>query len=120
MYTLFIRGTKLTSVQLLNAAGLYRSGAMLKEGSQKLDLLRQEIDNGLATQNLKESVRALEAMNMIRVAQFVVMSALCREESRGAHQRLDFPETNDEAWLSHLEIRKKEGNIEIIKQLIKA
>jgi hypothetical protein len=33
---------------------------------------------------------------------------------------LDFPETNDEAWLSHLEIRKKEGNIEIIKQLIKA
>jgi len=105
---------------LLNAAGLYRSGAMLKEGSQKLNLLRQEIDNGLATQNLKESVRALEAMNMIRVAQFVVMSALCREESRGAHQRLDFPETNDEAWLSHLEIRKKEGNIEIIKQLIKA
>jgi succinate dehydrogenase/fumarate reductase flavoprotein subunit len=36
--------------------------------------------------------RALEARNLLTVADAIVQAALGREESRGAHSRLDFPE----------------------------
>jgi L-aspartate oxidase len=35
--------------------------------------------------------------NMILAAQFITMSALQRQESRGGHYRLDFPETSAQA-----------------------
>jgi len=38
--------------------------------------------------------------NMITVARWVVRAALARRESRGAHHRLDFPETST-AWARH-------------------
>jgi fumarate reductase flavoprotein subunit len=38
---------------------------------------------------------------MIDVAETIVMSALRREESRGAHQRTDFPKRDDKRFLGH-------------------
>ena len=34
-----------------------------------------------------------------------------REESRGAHSRLDFPDRNDEKWLKHTLAWKRDGKI---------
>jgi fumarate reductase flavoprotein subunit len=48
-----------------------------------------------------EIVQALELGNMIDVAETVAMSALARQESRGAHTRRDFPTRNDGEWLKH-------------------
>jgi L-aspartate oxidase len=45
-----------------------------------------------ATQPLGISRRALEARNLLVVAEAIVQTALGREESRGAHFRTDFPE----------------------------
>lgn len=44
---------------------------------------------------------ALELGFMLDCAEAIAVSALARQESRGAHYRLDFPERNDEAWLKH-------------------
>jgi fumarate reductase flavoprotein subunit len=38
---------------------------------------------------------------MLDVAECIVHSALRREESRGAHQRTDFPGRDDEHYLAH-------------------
>ncbi len=38
---------------------------------------------------------------MLDVAETVVHSALHREESRGAHQRRDFPKRDDSRYLAH-------------------
>ena len=38
---------------------------------------------------------------MLDVAECIVHSALRREESRGAHQRIDFPSRQDDRYLAH-------------------
>ena len=41
---------------------------------------------------------------MLTVASLMVEAALAREESRGVHLRIDFPQTDDEHWRRHLAI----------------
>ncbi len=38
---------------------------------------------------------------MLDVAEAIVHSAAARHESRGAHQRTDYPERDDERFLAH-------------------
>ena len=72
-------------------AGLYRSAAELQEAAS---LLASWTSTG-------ESVAALEDGNLLDLARIVVHAALAREESRGAHYRVDFPETSP-AFEKHL------------------
>jgi fumarate reductase flavoprotein subunit len=52
----------------------------------------------------------LELSFMLDVAECIVSCALRREESRGAHQRTDFPARDDERFLAHsLAIRNADG-----------
>jgi L-aspartate oxidase len=44
---------------------------------------------------------AAEARNLVAVAEAMAAGALFREESRGAHFRTDFPETDDARFLGH-------------------
>jgi succinate dehydrogenase/fumarate reductase flavoprotein subunit len=94
---------------LLEAAGLYRDAAGLRAGRDALDALDAEIRRGLEARDAKEAVRALEAANMIGVGRFIVLSALAREESRGAHQRTDFPATDDDRWKHHAAVLPGNG-----------
>ncbi len=48
---------------------------------------------------------AVTAANAALVARLVVVGALAREESRGAHFRSDFPQTDD-AWREHVVLRR--------------
>lgn len=43
--------------------------------------------------------------NMLVVARLMIAAATAREESRGVHTRLDFPETNP-AWARHITMRR--------------
>jgi succinate dehydrogenase / fumarate reductase flavoprotein subunit len=48
-----------------------------------------------------ELYQTLELEYMVDVARVIALGALLREESRGAHYRLDFPARNDSQWLKH-------------------
>jgi len=44
----------------------------------------------------------LELGYLLDCADAIVISAIDRKESRGAHTRLDYPERNDQEWLKHV------------------
>lgn len=50
-----------------------------------------------------------ELQNMLTVAYFIIDAALAREETRGVHQRIDFPKPNDQAWRQHIRYQRSEG-----------
>jgi fumarate reductase (CoM/CoB) subunit A len=57
-------------------------------------------------------VEAIQVPYMVDVAQMIVKSAIFRTESRGAHYREDYPETQSD-WLKHTRIAKRSGNMEL-------
>ncbi len=99
---------------MARSAGLYRREGGLKEGLVELEALAREVDDGLRARDVDEAVAGLEARNMVLVARMVVSAALARTESRGAHQRTDFPVQDDAAWLRHLAlVRDADGGLEL-------
>ena len=88
-----------------DGAGIYRSGEGLARAADKLRELHERF-RGVALQDHSrtfntELVAALELSSMLDVGGAIVESALRREESRGAHQRTDFPARDDERFLAH-------------------
>jgi succinate dehydrogenase/fumarate reductase flavoprotein subunit len=46
-------------------------------------------------------IDAIELGNMLDLAEVIVVGAIARTESRGAHVRTDYPARDDENWLKH-------------------
>jgi fumarate reductase flavoprotein subunit len=94
-------------------AGIYRSGPSLEKAAARLEELQERfgdvsLDDRSRTFNT-ELTSALELGFMLDVAEAIVASALYRRESRGAHQRTDFPARSDASFLRHTLVRRGEG-----------
>ena len=92
--------------------GIYRTGSSIEASANKLRELQDRyrkiaIHDHSRTFNTEWTV-ALELGCMLDVAETVVQSALNRTESRGAHQRTDFPARDDEKFLGHSLITREE------------
>jgi fumarate reductase flavoprotein subunit len=103
------------------SAGIYRSGDSLAKGVDKLRELQERfrsvaVEDHSRTFNT-ELVAALELSNMLDVAHSILDCALRREESRGAHQRTDFPARNDDRFLAHALIYREPDGIARIEHL---
>ncbi|HIA29443.1 MAG TPA: fumarate reductase (quinol) flavoprotein subunit [Candidatus Marinimicrobia bacterium] len=87
------------------SAGIYRSEKSLRETRDKIKELKDRFSNiNMEDKSLNfntELTTALELEFMLDVAETIVYSALERTESRGSHQRTDFPERDDEKFLKH-------------------
>ncbi len=57
----------------------------------------------------KELINFLEYGNMVELAEAVLVGAIQRTESRGAHFRADYPQRDDEKFLAHTMIWKENG-----------
>jgi len=104
-----------------DAAGIYRDGDTLAKAADKLRELRERA----ATATIEDSSRtfnteltaALELTGMIDLAETMVHCALHREESRGAHQRTDFPARDDDRFLAHSMVyREPDGSPRVTHQ----
>jgi fumarate reductase flavoprotein subunit len=96
---------------LEEAAGIYRTGPALEKARGTLAGLRERfanvgLDDHSRTFNT-EIVSALELGFMLDVATAIVESASLRLESRGAHQRSDFPARDDTKFLAHSVARRQ-------------
>ncbi|BBX73732.1 fumarate reductase (quinol) flavoprotein subunit [Mycobacterium shinjukuense] len=100
------------------AAGIYRDGPTLTKASEQISVLRERfttvgIDDHSRTFNT-ELTALLELSGMLDIAQTIIESAARREESRGAHQRTDFPHRDDEHFLAHtLVYREPDGTARV-------
>jgi succinate dehydrogenase flavoprotein subunit len=87
------------------SAGIYRDTETLVKGADRLRELRERFGKATIEDDSRafntELVAALELGFMLDVAETIVACALRREESRGAHQRTDFPRRDDARLLAH-------------------
>ncbi len=86
-------------------AGIYRDERGLAAAIQKIAEIRDRygdiaLDDRSLTFNT-ELVAILELSNMLDVTEAILHSGRARTESRGAHQRTDYPERNDDKFLCH-------------------
>ncbi len=58
-------------------------------------------------------LEAIELGCLLGLAETILISALARQESRGAHFREDYPERDDANWLKHTLIRQTDSGPEI-------
>ena len=92
--------------------GIFRTGEDMERGKKELVELGERAENIGLTDNSKvfntARIEALEVQNLFETAEATAQVASVREESRGAHSREDFPDRDDENWLTH-SIYWKEG-----------
>ena len=85
--------------------GVFRRGEFMEKGVKELKEIREKSENlYLKDKSIAfntNRVEALELQNLLEVAEATAISAMMRDESRGAHARDDFPERDDENWLCH-------------------
>ncbi len=88
-----------------NYFGVFRRGEFMEKGVKELEEIREKSENlYLKDKSIAfntNRVEALELQNLLEVAEATAISAMMRDESRGAHARDDFPERDDENWLCH-------------------
>ena len=84
---------------------VYRTGAGLEKALQTVKSLKNLVpfigvrDRGRRYNT--DLLSALEAENLLELADVIVAGGLARTESRGAHARRDYPVRDDNNWLKH-------------------
>ena len=96
-------------------AGVYRDGKSMQEGLDKVRALRERFKNisvkdkgRVYNSNLMHTI---ETGNLLELAEVLLTAALVREESRGGHARRDFTSRDDEKFLKHTLVTKKDGKL---------
>jgi len=96
-----------------NHVGIVRSEGELKKAIDELQRLCQDADQVKAHASAQYNPgwnEAIDLKNLLITAEAVARAALMRDESRGAHTRVDFENENDE-WLKYnIIIRKGKDN----------
>ena len=91
---------------------LQRDRQGLLEARHQLHNLRSRmLANGTAKQDKQNiAVAWLETVNMLKVAELVIVASLQRRESRGSHWRLDYPVPNDTSVGRHYVFTPQDNN----------
>ena len=102
---------------MTESCSVFRNEKDLKNALSDLEHLKDRyrnvtIDNRSDGFN-SDLLEAMELECLLGLAETILISALARQESRGAHFREDYPERDDKNWLKHTLIRKTDSGPEI-------
>tara|TARA_B100000700_G_scaffold277425_1_gene324770 strand:+ start:16566 stop:18401 length:1836 start_codon:yes stop_codon:yes gene_type:complete len=102
---------------IMNDVNIVRTGAGLQRAIDAIEELKPKLDNIYAVGSSQYNPgwnQALSMRPMMIVAEAVARSALIREESRGAHTRLDFEGEREEWGNINIVVRNAEdGSMEV-------
>lgn len=87
--------------------GLIRDSKKLTNAKREIKKLQKEASK-IKTNSKKELQACLELLEMVKTAEMIIVSALKRKESRGAHYRSDYPKM-DPKWEKNIEIFKEKN-----------
>ncbi|HET6590215.1 MAG TPA: FAD-dependent oxidoreductase [Candidatus Nitrosocosmicus sp.] len=103
--------------------GIIRDGTKLNKGLEKLLELNEGFHSELSIlrefqiddykNSLEDVIITLEVESSLVVCEAIIRSALMRQESRGAHFRSDFPNTDNGKWMKNIYCRKN-GESEMV------
>ena len=97
--------------------GIYRNEKDMQSALEKVRELKKRFKDVGVSDTGKifntELLNAWEFGNLLDIAEVVALSALNRKESRGGHSREDFPDRDDQNWLKHTLVWKKNDRLEI-------
>ena len=92
-------------VVMMDKVSVFRDKPGLTAALETIQALKKRYD-GISIQDKgqcynRELLDLIELGHMLDLAEVIVLGALHREESRGAHFREDFPQRDDEKFLAH-------------------
>lgn len=93
-------------------AGKVRNEAVLLQGLSHLRRLREKADTEMMARNQHELGRCLEVLNLLEVGELTFHTALDRKETRGLHNRPDYPFTNP--LLNRAHVVHKEDEVPVM------
>ncbi len=84
---------------------VFRTQEVMDEGVEKIRTIYRRLDEVVIHDHSKvfntARIEALETENLVVNALATVVCAAARQESRGAHSRIDYPDRDDKNWLKH-------------------
>ena len=104
-------------VVMSDHVGVFRVEEGMKVAVDKMAEIKERFKEiKVDDQGLKYNMNLIEAWelsNLIDIAHITAVSALAREESRGAHSRDDFPDRDDKKWLKHTLAWMENGGVRL-------
>jgi succinate dehydrogenase / fumarate reductase flavoprotein subunit len=98
---------------LTQKVGIFRNATELTEAVAEIRELRGQYEKVRPRAPLgpfsSEVLHALELESLLYLSEITARGALARQESRGSHFRVDYPERNDAEWLKHT-IANRDGD----------
>ena len=102
-----------------NFCGVVKNKELLSKGLEKIEVLNSrlsDIDVIVDQYNCEDLALIFDLKSSLTSAKATIISALAREESRGAHQRSDFPDLNREFNFNcSVNMDENNGNLKISK-----
>jgi succinate dehydrogenase / fumarate reductase flavoprotein subunit len=92
-------------IVMMEKVGIYRNAADMQNAIDTIQALRERYRTVRVQDRSKsfntDLLEVIELGNLLDLSLVTAVSALNRQESRGAHSREDFPERDDTQWLKH-------------------
>ncbi len=102
---------------MMEYCSVFRNEEGLKKGIEEIRYLKQRYRNiGIADKGRSfnyELMEAIELGNQLDLCEVILLSALHRKESRGAHFREDFSARDDKNYLKHTLVFKTQEGQEV-------